>query len=189
MALRFDEFEHGLGWAREGDRLHRHGHALRLGDDVWLIDAVDGPGLDDRIGELGRPAGVIQLLDRHTRDCPQIAARLGVPHLELEAPPGATAIPISHWRYWKEIALWFPEPRILVCADALGSLGYFRARNEPFGVHPLLRLFPPRRLAGLEPQHILFGHGSGYHGPDAPRALEEALKTSRRRLVKALLPG
>ena len=191
MALRFsDEFEHGFGWTREGDRLHRYAHALRLGDDVWLMDVVDAPGLDERIMALGRPAGVVQLLDRHTRDCPTVAARLRVPHLELDAPPGMTAIPIVQWRFWREIALWFPDQRILVCADALGSLGYFRTKDEPFGVHPLLRLFPPRTaLAGLEPEHILFGHGPGYHGPEAPRALEEALRTSRHRLPRALLPG
>jgi len=38
-----------------------------------------------------------------------------------------------------------------LAGDALGSLDYFRARGEPFGVHPLMRLFPPRRaLGGLD---------------------------------------
>jgi glyoxylase-like metal-dependent hydrolase (beta-lactamase superfamily II) len=108
----------------------------------------------------------------------------------VAAPEGFEARQIVQSRFWKEIALWFPQERVLVCADAMGSLGYFRAKNEPFGVHPLLRLFPPKHaLAGLEPEHILFGHGPGYHGSDAPERLREALATSRRRLPKALLPG
>ena len=91
-------------------------------------------------------------------------------------------------RFWREIALWFPEERVLVCGDALGSLGYFRARGEPFGVHPFLRLAPPRRaLGGLEPEHILFGHGEGFHGAEAGSALSEALATARKRLPQAWL--
>jgi hypothetical protein len=112
---------------------------------VWLTDPVDGPGLDERVRELGEPAGVVQLLDRHSRDCAAIAARLGVRLHVVEAPDGIEARQIVYTRFWKEIALWLPEERVLVCADALGSLGYFRARNEPFGVHPLLRLFPPKQ--------------------------------------------
>jgi hypothetical protein len=191
VALRFtDEFEQGLGWFREGDKLRRTSHAIRSGDRLWLIDTIDGPGLDERIRSLGEPAGIIQLLDRHKRDCAAMAARFGVPLHVLEAPDGLEARRIRDSRIWREIALWFPEQRILVCGDAFGSLGYFRAKGEPFGVHPFLRLFPPKRaLDGIEPERILFGHGPGYHGPDAAHALEEALRTSRRRLPKALVPG
>jgi hypothetical protein len=191
VALKFtDEFEHGLAWHLEDERLPRTSHAVRSGGRVWLIDAVDGPGLDERIRALGEPAGVVQLLDRHNRDCAAIAARLGVPLQVVDAPNGLEGRTIVRRRFWKEIALWFPEERVLVCADALGSLGYFHAKGEPFGVHPLLRLFPPKRaLSGLEPAHILFGHGPGYHGPDAPERLREALETARRRLPRALLPG
>jgi hypothetical protein len=32
-----------------------------------------------RVRELGHPAGVVQLLDRHARDCRSVAERLGVP--------------------------------------------------------------------------------------------------------------
>ena len=65
-----------------------------------------------------------------------------------------------------------------------------RARKEPFGVHPFLRLAPPRRALGsLEPEHILFGHGEGFHGPQAGPALSEALATARRRLPQAWLGG
>jgi hypothetical protein len=191
VALKFsDEFEHGFAWALEDERIPRTSHAIRSGDRVWLTDTVDGPGLDERIRQLGEPAGVVQLLDRHKRDCAAVAARLGVSLHLLEAPDLLEARSIQSWRYWKEIALWFPQERILVCADALGSLGYFRAKGEPFGVHPLLRLFPPKRaLAGLEPEHILFGHGPGVHGPETPKHLAEALATSRRRLPQALLGG
>jgi hypothetical protein len=191
VALKFsDEFEYGFAWQREGDRIHRTSHAIRSAGGVWLIDTVDGPGLDERVRELGDPAGVVQLLDRHKRDCAAVAARLGVPLFILEAPDGLEARSIQDRRFWKEIALWFPEGRVLVCADALGSVAYFRAKNEPFGVHPLLRLVPPKRALGdLEPEHVLFGHGPGYHASDAPQRLREALETSRRRLPRALLPG
>jgi hypothetical protein len=188
--LRFsDEFEHGLAWSRKDEKIPRTSHAIRSGNRVWLTDVVDGSELDERIRALGEPAGVVQLLDRHKRDCAAVAARLGVPLFELEAPDGLEAHTISNWRYWKEIALWFPQERILVCADALGSLGYFRARGEPFGIHPFLRLFPPTQLATLEPEHVLFGHGAGLHGPETPQALREAFSKPRRRLPQALLNG
>jgi len=195
MQLRFsDEFEHGFGWSPEGERLRRTSHALLAGGGVWLTDVVDGPGLDERIRALGEPAGVVQLIDRHERDCAAVANRLGValhvtPFTDVPGAP-FVVLPVVRRRFWHEIALWFPEERILACGDALGSLGYFRARDEPFGVHPLLRLFPPRRaLAGLEPEHILLGHGDGMHGPEAAPALREALATARKRLPRALLPN
>jgi hypothetical protein len=89
-------------------------------------------------------------------------------------------------RVWKEVAFWEPERRVLVVADALGAVGYFTAPGEAIGVHPLLRLRPPRDLGELEPEHILCGHGAGVHGPAATVALREALETSRRRLPRAL---
>jgi hypothetical protein len=193
VALRFDEFEHGLEWVLEDDKLARMGHAVLAGGSVWLTDVVDGPGLDERIGELGSPAAVVQLLDRHPRDCAAVAERLGVPlhetpSTDLEGAP-FVVLPIVKRRFWREVALWFAEERVLVCGDALGSLGYFRANREPFGIHPFLRLFPPRKLGALEPEHVLFGHGPGFHGPEAPEALREALAKPRRRLPQALLNG
>ncbi|TMK77719.1 MAG: hypothetical protein E6G45_08980 [Actinobacteria bacterium] len=192
MKLRFgDEFEHGFGWQAE-DFLRRTSHAVLAGGWVWLIDVVDGAGIDERIRALGEPAGIVQLVDRHGRDCAAVAERLGVPlHVTpRDTPPGAPfeLRPVLSRRWWREVALWFPAERILACGDALGSAGYFVARGEPLGVHPLLRLIPPRRaLDGLEPKHILFGHGEGVHGVEAASALHEALATSRRRLPAALL--
>ena len=193
MTLLFDdEFEHGFGWSIEGERLARTSHAVHAQGRVWLTDTVDGPGVDERIAALGEPAGVVQLLDRHRRDCAAVADRLRVPlHVTpFSGVAGAPfiALPIVRNRLWREVALWFSERRVLLFGDALGSLAYFRARGEPFGVHPALRPFPPKRaLAALDPEHILFGHGDGYHGPDAPEALDTALATARRRAPAALL--
>jgi hypothetical protein len=141
------------------------------------------------VRELGEPAGVVQLLDRHNRDCAAVARRLNVPHhlvpRELQGTPFELR-PVVRLRFWREVALWWPERRLLLVADALGTIpGYFCAGNELAGVHPLLRPWPPRSLRGLEPEHLLVGHGEGVHRQ--PAALESALRTARRRLPRVLL--
>jgi hypothetical protein len=88
---------------------------------------------------------------------------------------------------WKEVALWWPEHRTLVVADAVGSAPYYRAPGEPLAVSPVLRGLPPRRLSRLEPEHVLCGHGAGVHGRDAAPALRRALAGSRRRAPAWLL--
>ena len=176
-----DEFDGGLGWIEDAGFVRRCGHALVADGRVHLVDPFEHDGLDERVRAAGEPAGVIQLLDRHARDGEAIAARLGVPLHRLEAPPPFVAIELATPPGWREIALWWPEERVLVAADALGTARYFRAPGEAIGVHPLLRLFPPRRLAGLEPRRILVGHGEGIHD-DAAAALREALGSARRRL-------
>lgn len=195
MKLRFcDEFDHGVGWLAEDELLQRTSHAVLAAGRVWVTDALYGPGIEERIRALGEPAGVIQLLDRHSRDCGAVARRLGVPlHVTpFGGVPNAPfeVIAVSRMRLGREVALYFSQERVLVCGDALGSVGYFRAGREPFGVHPLLRLMPPRRaFGGLEPEHLLFGHGEGVHGAEAGHALHEALATARRRLPQAWLGG
>jgi len=186
-----DGFEGGFGWTDPGF-LARTSHALEVGGGVLVFDPVDMPGIDERIHALGEPEAVVQLLDRHERDSAAVAARLGVPRLRMEL--GAQGergrlVRIVWNRIWKEVAFWEPERRVLVVGDALGTVGYFTAPGEAIGVHPFLRLRPPRDLGKLEPEHILCGHGTGVHGPVAAAALREALATSRRRLPRALASG
>jgi hypothetical protein len=184
------EHTHGASWTEDG-RLARTGHALVREGRVWLVDPFLTDGLEERIAALGTPAGVVQLLDRHARDCATLAARLGVPHhvVPFVAPPGFpfALIPLVRRKRWREVALWWPEERLLACADALGTVRYFTAPGEELGVHPFLRLTPPRALLGLEPLHVLCGHGPPVHGAGTPAALDDAIRTARRRLPAALL--
>jgi hypothetical protein len=183
-----DEFEAGFGWIAK-EKLRRTSHALKTRGEVWVFDPVMWEPALERIRELGQPAGVVQLLDRHERDAAEVASALGVPHyavpLQGIAASPLEILPLVRSRFWKEVAVWTPELRALVVGDALGTVGYFRASGEPIGVHPILRLKPPKVLARLEPRHILCGHGEGIHGEDAPDALRGALRTARRRLPKA----
>ena len=189
MSIRFvDELEEGFGWI-EDETLRRTAHALAVDGRVWLTDAIAGAGVDERIHALGEPAGVIQLLDRHGRDGAALAAALGVPlHVLPKSVPGTPFrfLPVLSGRWWKEVALWWPERRILVCADALGTVPFFLAGDEPVGLHPFLRLRPPRALAGLHVAHLLVGHGEGLHGDGAGVAVEHALRTGRRRFPRWL---
>jgi hypothetical protein len=184
-----DEMDGGFGWQVD-ERMQRTSHALAGHEGVWIFDPIAWEPALERIPELGTPAGVIQLLDRHERDCAEVAARFGVPHYTVPVQISASSlevIKVTGSRFWTEIAVWVPRREALVCADALGTAPYFRAGDEPLAVHPLLRLKPPRALARFEPRHILCGHGAGVHGPETPEALRAALQTARRRLPRAWL--
>jgi len=189
---RCDEWEHGTGWiAAEPGSMQRASHALEADGRVWIVDPVDFDGLGALVESLGEPAGVIRLFSRHGRDCAVIAERLGVRLLSLPA-----AVPGSPFETIRlsaaEVALWWPEQRVLVCAEAVGTTRYYRAGSEPVGVHPLQRLHPPAPLLMLEPLHLLVGHGEGLHGPGTAAALQQAIRRSRRRaalLPLSLLPG
>jgi len=181
-----DELPFGFGWLIR-ERYGRTSHALAADGRVWLVDPVDVDGLEERITALGEPAGVIQLLDRHNRDCATIAARLGVTyHVVPESLPGT---PFEVRRVvriprWHEVALWWPEQRTLVCADVLGTLRYFTAGGGAVDVHPFLRLRPPSSLRALAPEHLLVGHGRGVHGEAAAREVDRAFATARTGLPR-----
>jgi len=183
MTFRFcdDLGRDGFSWVVE-EPATRTSHALASDGKVWLVDPVDWPEAIDRARTLGEPAGVLQLLDRHNRDSAAIAERLAIPHLTVPATvPGSPfeVIELKRSRFWREIALWWPERRTLVVAEALGTNRFFRSGDDPVGVHGLLKLTPPRTLRAYEPEHLLVGHGAGVHGPEAAIALRQALSRSR----------
>lgn len=185
MEIRFcdDRGDRGFSWLVD-DPMTRASHALAADGRVWLVDPVRHEPALERARELGEPAAVLQLLDRHNRDCAEIAAELGVPHLvtpdELPRTPFETVVVRAKTR-WRESALWWSDERLLVVAEAIGTNRFFRAGDELAGVHLVLRLSPPRaQLERFEPEHLLVGHGEGLHGSDAATGLREALAHSRR---------
>jgi hypothetical protein len=158
---------------------------------VWLVDPFeDAPALEEAEA-LGALAGVFQLLDRHNRDCEAIATRLGVPLLRLPERTPATpfeAVPVlSRWG-WHEVALWWERERALVVAEAIGTAPPF-ALGRRAGVHPMLRLTPPRsQFSPYRPSMLLVGHGATIE-TDAAAALDDALDHARSdvpRLVTSL---
>lgn len=182
-----EESAFGLTWVLDEPAV-RTSHALVDADRVWLIDPTDEPAALERALARRRPAAVLQLLDRHGRGCAAVAERLGVPHLRVPA-----AVPDSPFevvglvanRFWNEVALWWPELRVLVVAEAIGTASFYAPGRMGAGVHIGLRLWPPRRLSPFEPEHLLVGHGAALHGPRATAALHEALGRSRRDFVRA----
>lgn len=185
----------GVGWiAAEPAFMQRASHALAHDGGVWLVDPVDGDGLGELLAPLGRVRGVVQLLGRHARDGEALAARHGVPLLRapLDEVPGTPFEPVAFQRLpWRETALWWPQRRVLVVPEALGTAPYFLAPGAELGVHPMLRLTPPRSLAGLDPEHVLVGHGAPLLGPGAAEALRAAVGRSVREIPRwaAGLPG
>lgn len=177
----------GLGWtAATPARMQRASYALADEGRVWLVDPVDGAGLAERLADLGRVVGVIQLLDRHRRDTEALAARHGVP---LHANPRRgvpdspfIALALTQRRVWREVALWWPEREALVVAEAVGTNPALRAPGRRIGVHPALRLTPPRTLLHVHPRALLPGHGPALEGDGVADDLHRAIRDSRREI-------
>lgn len=208
-------FDGGFTWKHAGNGLLEcRSHALRDDDGgVWLVDPLDGAGLDEELEQLGDVVGVIVLFDRHLRSSARLAERYGG---RLLVPPGAWrwgsrmpdgAEPIAEHvarcpfefvslvqrdRQWLEWALWWQARRILVVPEAVGSAGWFLSRTrEPLAVHPILRVVgPPRALTGLElgdePSLLLLGHGDSIER-SVYDTLDLAVTEARRELPWYLL--
>ncbi len=178
----------GLTWI-ETSKMARTAHALSSAGRVWLIDPFEDEEALGTAASLGQPAAVLQLLDRHNRDCEAIAARLAVPLLRLPAsvPDSPFAVVPVLWRSrWKEVALWWGAERALVVAEAIGTAPLF-ALGRRAGVHPMLRASPPRaQFAGYQPEILLVGHGPTLE-TDGAAALADALAHSRSDIPRLFL--
>lgn len=194
-----DRWDHGVGWlAHPDETMQRASHAIEVDGDVWVVDPVDIDGLDDLLAEFGAVAGVVVLLDRHKRDAAAVANRhdvsVHVPNFmqgiadDFDAPVeliqrelGDTGYGVHELRnsgFWKEAALYGEDTGALVVPESVGTVSYFTAGTERLGVHPMLRLLPPKKLGRLSPERILVGHGEGIH-EDASTALGDAIDSSR----------
>lgn len=182
----------GLSWvAAEPAFMQRGSHAVRGDGGVWLFDPVDGDGLDEAIAGLGTVRGVVQLVDRHPRDCAVLAQRYGVPlhRVPKDGVPGLAAEPIVlHDRpWWREVAFWLPERRALVVGESVGTAPYFVMDGDRLGLHPLARIDPPEALLGRDPGHLLPGHGEALSGDGLDEELARVVRRGRKDLPKAWL--
>mgnify|MGYP000188682608 FL=1 len=196
-----DRYDGGIGWiAHPDERMQRASHAV-VGEngDVWVLDPIDADGVDELLSEYGDVAGVVTLLDRHKRDAAAIARRhdvsVYVPEWmdgvasELDAPTERVHVDLGDSGFgvhklidnpfWQEAALYGEHDDTLVVPEALGTVEYFTAGDATLGVHPALRLKPPRTLRRFTPERLLVGHGEGVL-ENAAGPISDALDRSRR---------
>ena|SRR5829696_366599 len=184
----YDEYAFGFTWVLE-ETMQRSSHALVTDGKVWLVDPVALDEALERAAGVGEIAGVLQLLDRHNRDCAALAERHGVQHLKVPDAVAGTpfkAIPVVRFPGWKETALWWPEQETLIVAEVVGNNEYYTGGRGAAGMHPMLRPLPPRGLRSYSPRHLLMGHGSGIHGAAATPALRQAHERARRDIPRVL---
>lgn len=180
------EFDAGFTWVVD-ELMERASHALVHDGRVWVVDPVAWEPALEKIAQLGEPAGVLQLLDRHGRHGETVARRFGVPLLRLPHALPDTPFEVSRLvdrPWWREAVLWWPQRKVLVVPEAVGTGEYF-ALGRPLGVHPMLRLTPPYSLRAYEPEHLLAGHGPSLHDDAAP-ALEQALQHARSDIPRGI---
>ena len=188
MAVTLQRHELGVTWV-EQSATARAAHGLLDDGRVWLVDPYEDAEALAVVSELGTPAGVLQLLDRHNRDCERLAQHLDVPLSRLPVKAGETPfqpVAVISSRAWREVALWWAERETLVVAEAVGTAPPF-ALGRRVGVHPMLRLTPPRKqFSPFRPERLLVGHGQAIEsGADA--ALRDALARSRSDMPRLLL--
>jgi len=196
-----NRWDGGTSWlAYPDEEMERASHALVTDGDVWLVDPVDVEDLDETLAEHGTVRGVVLLLDRHKRDAETLARRHEVPvyvpewmddvRRDLSTPVEPIRRSLGDSGYdlhklidnpvWKEGFLYDEDSKTLVVAEAVGTSSYMRTSDERLGVHPALRLKPPKALGRYSPERILVGHGEGVM-TGAADALADALSGSRKR--------
>lgn len=194
-APRFDDLDAqgSFSWIAHPDEwMERASAALVVESGTYLVDPVDVPELHDRLADDPPVVGIIRLLNRHGRDGDALAERYGVPLIAAYDNPGSVhpdlvIVPVANALGWREAMIWMPTRRLLVVAEAVGTVEYFLARSgAPLGMHPVLRCIPPRRvLRGWNPAVIAVGHGAPLRHADAGRLLDEVVGRARRDLPRA----
>ncbi len=202
--LEIDRFENGargVGWiAHPEERMRRASHALATDEGVYVVDPVDAEGIDDLLTEFGDVAGVVVLLDRHKRDSAAVARRHDVPVYVPDVMAGITddldaeTTVVRHDLdgsgfavhglidnpLWSEAALYSEDDGTLVVPEAVGTSSYFLAADERLGVHPALRMTPPKRLRRFDAERVLVGHGEGILEEASP-TIDDAVSGARGR--------
>ncbi len=198
-----NRFDGSVGWiAYPDETMQRASHALETDEGLWLVDPVDADDLDELLAEFGEVAGVVVCLDRHKRDSAAVARRHNVSvHIpqwmsgvgsKIDAPIERVDGELGNSGYelfeirnssvppWQEAGLYNPENGTLVVPESVGTAEYFTVDGERLGVHPMLRMVPPRDVLGrYTPERVLVGHGAGVLD-DATAALKDALAGSKR---------
>jgi hypothetical protein len=199
-----NRWEGGASWIPHPDEdMQRACHAVATDEGLIVADPVDVPDLDEWLADLaeetgaGEVAGVAILLDRHKRDCAELANRhdvpVGVPgwmsgvRSDLDAPTVDLADLVADTSYdarrvidnpfWQEAALYDEEAAVLVLPEVFGTVDYYCAPGEELGVHPMLRFTPPKKLRRLDVDRLLVGHGEGI-ADDADDLMQTALRKS-----------
>ena len=201
----------GLGWLAHPDEAgQRASHAL-VGDDghLWILDPLEAPGIDAEIESVGEVAGVAVCSAYHTRDAAAFARRFDVPvyvpswidRVADRLPPDVSLervddeIGTSGFRIrevsplpgWGEAIAYRRSDATLYVPELLGTAPPYLTGDDRLAVYMLARLAPPTApFAGLAPERILLGHGTGVF-TDATAALAEAFETARRRFPRALV--
>jgi hypothetical protein len=192
-----------FGWQAHPDEDGRRtSHAVVADGEVWLLDPLDAPGLDERLAESGPVAGVVVCSNWHARDAGRLAERHGVAvhaprwlsRVEelVDAPirrfddriAGFEVLRVDPLPGWQEAQLYRPRDGTLYSPDVLSRL--HATAGERIGLVLPCRANPPReRLGGREVERIRCGHGRGVDC-DAGMALRTALDGAQVRLPRAI---
>jgi len=193
-----DRFDAGVGWiAYPDETMERASHAVVSDGELWVFDPVDAEGVDDLLAEFDADVGgVVVGLDRHERDAAAVANRHDVPvYVPTWMSGVADSSDASVERFDGELAdfavervvdnpIWqeavFFDGETLVVPESLGTVSYFRAPGEALGVHPMLRVLPPKSLRQYDAERLLAGHGEGVF-EDVHTEIRDAVDGSRSR--------
>ena len=195
-----DRWNGGVGWIADPDEtMQRASHAIQGETGYWLVDPVDADGLEELLDEF-EIAGIVVTLDRHKRDARFLAERYDVP-IAVPAPlageaealgnavtddtgfrddTGWDVVPVIERRWWHEVALYSEKDDVVYVSESLGTASYFCGPGEELGVHPVVRIAPPRSvLQNIRADRVLVGHGEGI-ATNGVALMTAALRDARR---------